>query len=119
MEDQTFSWNEQEGQLAVDVQETPSSIIIQSAIAGSDANTIDIQISSDVVTIRGERKNTQEFTNATIHFQECFWGSFSRSIVLPHQINPNEADATFKNSILTLTLPKTIQETQVKVRNLD
>ena len=69
-----------------------------------------------MVTIRGERKQTREMNDATVHYQECFWGTFSRSIVLPHAVKPEEADATFKDGVLELTIPKSRGEMDVKVR---
>ncbi len=114
MDDQL--WESQEGQLAVDVIETPTEIIIRSAIAGVKTEDIDIHVTSDLVTIRGERERHRERHDATVHFEECFWGSFSRSIVLPAHVQPNEANAQMKNGVLTLTIPKAHGEMQVKVR---
>ncbi|MBT3230970.1 Hsp20/alpha crystallin family protein [Candidatus Uhrbacteria bacterium] len=114
MDDQL--WESQEGQLAVDVLETPSEIIIRSAIAGVKPKDIDINVTSDLVTIRGERERHRERHDTTMHFEECFWGSFSRSIVLPAHVQPNEANADMKNGVLTLTIPKAHAEMQVPVR---
>lgn len=107
-----------EGQLAVDVIETREHIIIRSVIAGIDPEHLDIHITSDLVTIRGTRHEEEIGHDATIHYRECFWGTFSRSIILPHHVKPDEADATFANGVLQLTIPKTIGEMNIKVRNL-
>lgn len=104
-----------EGQLAVDVIETRESIIIRTAVAGVKPENLDINVSNDLVTIRGERKETKDYHEATVHFQECFWGTFSRSVVLPHHVTPNEAKAVIKDGVLTLTIPKTSGEMKIKV----
>lgn len=109
-------WESQEGQLAVDVVETPTEIIIRSAIAGVKPEDIDINVTNDLVTIRGERERHTQRHDATTHFEECFWGSFSRSIVLPAHVQPNEANASMKNGVLTLTIPKAHGEMHVPVR---
>lgn len=114
--DDNFEWESREGQLAVDVVETPEKIIIRSAIAGVKPEELDIHITTDLVTIRGERQQQKERHDETIHFQECFWGTFSRSIVLPAHVKPDEADAVVKNGVLTLTIPKTAGEADIKAR---
>ena len=116
IEKDDFQWQSQEGQLAVDVIETPEKIIIRSAIAGVKPEDLDVHITNDLVTIRGERQTQKERHDETIHFQECFWGTFSRSIVLPAHVKPDEADAVVKNGVLTVTTPKTAGEANIKVR---
>ncbi len=109
-----------EGQLAVDVVEEEKQIIIRSAIAGVDSKELDVSITSDTVTIRGERKiDCKESETATTHIQECHWGGFSRSVVLPAHVNPDKAKATMKNGILTITLPKTKTTSTVEVKEID
>ena len=107
---------QREGQLAVDVMETRDKIIIRTAVAGVTPEDLDVHVTSDLVTIRGERKVEKTAHDATMHYQECFWGAFSRSIVLPHQVNPDEADAVFKDGVLTLTIPKLRGEMNVTIR---
>lgn len=114
--DNFFTPQAREGQLAVDVIETRDSIIIRSAIAGVKPEDLDVNVTNDLVTIRGERQTGQEFHDATTHFEECFWGTFSRSIVLPHHVKPDEAEAVIKDGVLTLTLPKATGEVKVDVR---
>ena len=111
-----FVFDTQEGQLAVDVIETPDQIIIRSAIAGVLPDDLDVHVTNDLVTIRGERKDIQEYRQSTVHFQECFWGVFSRSIVLPTHVKADEADAVVKNGVLTLTIPKAHGVMRVSVR---
>lgn len=106
----------EEGQLAVDVLENEREVIIRAAIAGVKNEDLEIHLSHDVVTIRGKRKHEEEQHNATYHFRECFWGEFSRSIILPAQIRPDEAEAIFKNGILTLRLPKMVAPSRLPIR---
>lgn len=105
----------QEGQLAIDVIETNSDIIIQSAIAGISPDDLEINITPDIVTIRGKRKKQHIHHSATIHYEEVFWGTFSRSIILPVNVQPTDAKAHFKDGVLTLTIPKVHGEIQLKI----
>lgn len=108
-----------EGQLAVDVLETDKTIVIRSAIAGIQPEDFDIHVTTDTVTIRGKREAKEEKTGATYHIEECHWGSFSRSVVLPAHVRPDEAEAVLKNGILTITLPKTKIASKVRVTEVD
>lgn len=103
------SWvPEHEGQLSVDVLENERFVFIRSTVAGTRAEDLDVAVTHDTVTIRGHRHHAcAEWEDATFHVQECHWGAFSRSIVLPSHVRPAEADAVLKNGILTITLPKT------------
>lgn len=98
--------SEVEGQLTVDVYQTPSEIVIKSTIAGVIMDDLDISMTNDMVTIRGERKKDEEVPSEDYFHQECYWGSFSRSIILPIEVEADMAKATFKNGILTIRLPK-------------
>lgn len=111
-----FSWDAHEGQLAVDCVETLSDIIIRSAIAGVKQEDLDIHVSEDVVTIRGQRHLDRNPAHSTVHYSECFWGAFSRSIVLPCRVKTDEADAVIKNGILTITIPKAYGDVKLAVR---
>lgn len=95
-----------DGQLAVDVYQTGDSIVIQSTVAGVRPEDIDVSISNDLVTIRGVRHQDQEVADEDFFTQECYWGGFSRSIVLPVDVLSEKADASMKNGILTITIPK-------------
>jgi HSP20 family protein len=111
-----FDFTRTEGQLAVDVIETPDRVIIRSAIAGVSENDLHITINEDMVTIRGERSIASLPLDATIHYEECFWGAFSRSIILPCRIAPDDADASLLNGILTITLNKARGDIRIPVR---
>jgi HSP20 family protein len=97
----------EEGQLSIDVIERPDTIVIRSAIAGLAAKDLDVHVTHDTLTIRGKRHHGhEEQLTDTVHVQECFWGAFSRSILLPARVRADEAEAALKNGILTITLPK-------------
>lgn len=113
-----FDFTKTEGQLAVDVIETPSQITIRSAIAGVSENDLQITINEDMVTIRGERAIAALPLDATVHYEECFWGPFSRSIILPARIQPDEADANLNNGILTISMKKARGDLRIPVRNI-
>lgn len=98
--------SEVEGQLTVDVYQTPSEIVIKSTIAGVIMDDLDISMTNDMVTIHGERKKDEEVPSGDYFHQECYWGPFSRSIILPVEVEADRAIATFKNGILTIRLPK-------------
>lgn len=95
-----------EGQLAVDVYQTDTTIVIQSTLAGVRVEDIDISVNNDMVTIRGLRHHEQEVPSQQYLYQECYWGGFSRSIILPTDVKSEKVSATLKNGILTVVLPK-------------
>lgn len=97
---------EQEGQLTVDVFQDDENIIIQSTIAGVSPDDLDVSITNDMVTIRGERRQQYDADQEDYFYQECYWGTFSRSIILPIEIDADRAEAKIKNGILTIRIPK-------------
>lgn len=107
---------EPEGQLTIDVYQTPTEMIIESAVAGVGPEDIDINVTNDSVTIRGERHREAKVHNDDYLYQECYWGRFSRSVILPQEVDPDEAHATFKNGILTVHLPKIVKQKQKKLK---
>jgi len=95
-----------EGQLTIDVYQTDDAIVIKSTIAGVKPEDLDVAINNDMVTIKGERKNEETVPDGSYYYQECYWGPFSRSILLPVDIISDKAEASLKNGILTIRLPK-------------
>ena len=95
-----------EGQLTIDVYQTDNDIVIKSTIAGVKPEDLDVNINNDMVTIRGERKQEEEVDSENYYYQECYWGAFSRSVILPVEIITEKAEAGMKNGILTIRLPK-------------
>jgi len=98
--------NEAEGQLTIDVYQTDKDIVIKSTIAGVKPENLDVDINSEMVTVKGKRTQEEEVDSESYYYQECYWGPFSRSIVLPVEIVTEKAEATMKNGILTIRLPK-------------
>lgn len=107
-----------EGQLTIDVYQTENDIVIKSTIAGVKPEDLDVSINNDMVTVKGERKNEEIVENGNYYYQECYWGSFSRSVLLPVDVIPEKADASLKNGILTIRLPKadTTRTKKIQVR---
>lgn len=97
---------EEEGQLSVDVYQDDNNVIIKSTIAGVEPEDIDIAFDNDLITIRGKRKRDLAVDEENYFYQECYWGSFSRSIILPVDIKEDKIKATIRNGVLTITLPK-------------
>ncbi len=110
--------DEEEGQLTVDMWQTPNDITIQAIVGGVKPEDLDVSISHDMVTIRGKREKAKEVSGPDYFYQELYWGLFSRSILLPQEIDTDEAEATIKNGLLTIKLPKLdksrIQKLKVK-----
>lgn len=97
---------ESEGQLTIDVYQTPDDIFVESTIAGVEPENLDIDITNESVTIKGERCKEEVIAEEDYLHQECYWGKFSRSVILPQEIDPDKAHAEFKNGILKIKLPK-------------
>lgn len=107
---------EDEGQLAVDIYQTEDDLVIQSAIAGVRSEDLDIIIENDVVTIRGQRKKPCEEGEGCDYFtKECFWGPFSREVILPAEVDSNFAKASMKAGVLVIRLPKILKEKKRKI----
>ena len=97
---------EYEGQLAIDAYQTNEYVIVKAPIAGVKPQDLEISITDEVVTVRGQRHQDVDSTQADYFCQECYWGSFSRSYVLPIQVDADKAQASLKDGILTITIPK-------------
>ena len=97
--------SQDEGHLTVDVFKRGNDIIIQSTIAGTDPNDMDISITKDMVTIKGHRMQEEKTKSSDYYHRELYWGSFSRSIILPADIDSDNSKASIKNGVLTIKLP--------------
>jgi HSP20 family protein len=107
---------EADGQLTVDVYQNNDEIIVQSTVAGVSPDDLDINITSESVTVRGKREKEEKIEEKNYFYQECFWGSFSRSIILPQEIDPERSTAAIKNGILTIRMPKIQRQKAKKVK---
>ena len=107
---------ESEGQLTIDVFQTEDDVVIQSTIAGVSDKDLDISVTNDMVTIKGARTPEQKVKSSDYYYQELYWGAFSRSIILPVDVDADNAKASMKNGILTIRLPKLDKIRTKKIR---
>lgn len=110
--------SQEEGQLTVDVYETPNDIVIKTMVAGVKPEDLDISITREMVTIRGKREEDRTVAGDDYYHKELYWGSFSRTIMLPKEVDIEEAEAVEKYGLLILKLPKLDKhkEARLKVR---
>lgn len=106
----------EEGQLSVDVFREKDELVIRSLVAGVNPTDLDISIHGDLLTIRGKREHSKEISQDDYFYRECYWGSFSRSIVLPHEVSPDSAKASLKNGVLEIRLNIHEHGKKVKVK---
>ena len=107
---------DEEGQLTIDVYQTPTEIVIKSMVSGVKPEDLDISITRDLVTIKGKRE-TERFVKDEDYFhQELYWGSFSRSIVLASEVDVEGAEAVEKHGLLIIRLPKIDKNRQTRLR---
>jgi len=104
----TEEWleEEEEGQLAIDAYQDEDNVVIKAPIAGVNTEDLEIQITDEVVTVKGARKNESESARENYFVQECYWGSFMRSYILPVPVDAAKAEASLRNGILTIKIPK-------------
>lgn len=115
-------WHEdhQEGQLAVDVINTDNNIIVLSTMAGASTSKIEVYVHNDLLTIKGERVMPEdEIGEGNFIHQECYWGRFSRTIVLPVDVKGDSAKAKYDNGILSVTIPKRKIDSKIKIKVVD
>lgn len=108
--------NNEEGQLTIDVYETPDSIIIKSMVAGVKPENLDVNITHEMVTISGGREDEQRVEKQNYFYQELYWGRFSRSILLPKEVDPDEAEAVIRDGVLSIKIPKINKEKVQKLK---
>lgn len=94
-----------EGQLSVDVFRDGGDLVIRSTLAGVTPEDVDISIHGDLLTIRGKREMANEISDDQWFYRECYWGAFSRSIVLPYEVAADSAEASLKNGVLEVRIP--------------
>ncbi len=104
--DATDMVDERDGQLAIDVYQKGNDVIVEAPIAGVNSDDIDIHITNESIIIRGKRHREHTVKDKDYLFQECYWGRFSRSLILPEEIDADRAEATIKNGVLRIVMPK-------------
>ena len=109
-----------EAELAVDVYQTPSEMIVQTMVAGVRPEDIELTIGRDVITIRGKRDENKTIDEENYFTKELYWGKFSRTINLPAEVEPEEVEATEKHGLLTIKMQKVDKERKnsVKVKSI-
>ena len=106
----------EEAQLTIDVYQTPTEIIVKSIVAGVKPDDLQINITRDMVTIKGKREENREVVDDEYFYKELYWGSFSRTVMLPQEVDPEEAEAIEKHGLLIIRLPKLDKEKQTKLK---
>lgn len=118
--DVSSSWldeeSEKDGELTVDVYQTPDMIVVKSMIAGVRPEDLDVTITRDMITIHGKREEERVSDDDDYFVRELYWGSFSRTIQLPEEIDVDEAEAIEKHGLLILKLPKLDRKRQSKLK---
>lgn len=104
---------DQDGELVVDVFETNADFVVSAAIAGVQIKDIDISLEKDMMIIKGSRCDPHDMADKKYFYQECYWGPFSRKIILPENIDIDKADAQMDKGVLTIKIPK--NETKEKI----
>lgn len=108
------NYSKTEGQLLIDVYQTEKTIVIKSAVAGVTPENIKISLHNDLLTIKGVRTSDKEIKDFQYLYRECYWGPFSRSIILPFEVDNRDINAEIENGLLTICLKK-IKSEDIKV----
>ncbi len=110
----------EEGELSVDVYQTQNEIIIEAMVAGVKPEDLHISITRDMVTVRGRRDGNTSVTHDDYFYKELYWGTFTRTILLPHEVEIEEAEAVEKHGLLIVRLPKVdkARQTKLKVKSI-
>jgi HSP20 family protein len=106
---------EEEGELSVDVYQTENEVVLQTMVAGVKPEDLNISITREMVTIKGRRERPGESAATYIH-KELYWGAFSRTIMLPAEVDAEGAEAIERHGLMTLRLPKTDKERVQKIK---
>jgi len=111
---------DEEAELTVDLYQTPSEIVVQTMVAGVHPDNLSISITRDTIIIRGKREENQSIQEDDYFAKELYWGAFSRTISLPEEVDPEEAEAIEKHGLLIIKLPKINKnkETKLKVKSI-
>jgi HSP20 family protein len=109
---------EDEGQLAVDVYQTDDALVLVAPIAGVAEANLEVAITDEIVSIRGTRSQENQVPPDNYFVQECYWGSFSRSYVLPVAIDPDNAAASLRDGILTIRIPR-VEKSKTRVLKIN
>lgn len=111
---------DEEGQLTVDIYQTPTDIVVQTMVAGVRPEDLSITITRDMITIKGRREENKTINNDDFFVRELYWGAFSRTILLPQEVEPEDAEAIERHGLLVVRLPKIdkSRKTTLKIKSL-
>lgn len=110
-----------EAKLSIDLYETDDNLVIQSTIAGVKADDLNIAVENGMLSIRGSRKKPEESSSLQKKYlyQECYWGAFSKKIILPEEVDPSQVQATIKEGVLTISIPKVKRKEKRKIEIIE
>lgn len=114
--EETWMPEDVEGQLSVDVFQTDEAIVVKSTIAGVHPDDLELFLNRDMLTIRGERVHEEKVSDKDFFLKECYWGKFSRTIILPSDVKADETQASLKDGVLTILLPKAEHSRTIPVK---
>lgn len=114
--EETWMKDEVEGELSIDVFQTDDAIVVKSTIAGVHPDDLELFLNRDMLTIRGERAHEEKVNDKDFFLRECYWGKFSRTIILPSDVKADETKATLKDGVLTIVLPKAEHSREIPVK---
>ena len=120
VEEETDEPEMEEGELSVDVYQTGTEIIIEAMVAGVKPEDLHLSITRDMVTIKGRRDGNTQVNHDDYFYKELYWGTFTRTILLPHEVEIEEAEAVEKHGLLIIRLPKVdkARQTKLKVKSI-
>ena len=120
-ENQKWISSDSEARLSIDLYETEQDIVIQSTIAGVKAKDLDISIEDEMLTIKGKRQKQEheDSSEKKYLYQECYWGAFTRKIMLPEEVDALKIKAVIEEGVLTLRIPKIKKEEKKKIKILE
>ena len=107
--------HEVDGELLLDVYQDADNLYVRSTVAGVRPDDLEVSIHDDMLTIRGTRRRDETVSRDDYFFQECYWGSFSRSIILPLDVQADAVSAALRDGVLTVTLPKAERRKKISI----
>ena len=113
--EQQLNTDEEEGQLSIDVYQTNDELVVSSTVAGVTLDDLEILVHGDMLIIRGKRLPPEPINPEQYLYRECYWGPFSRTIVLPRDIDASKIKASLKNGLLIIKMPRAHSESFKKV----
>ncbi|MBI2415543.1 MAG: Hsp20/alpha crystallin family protein [Candidatus Kerfeldbacteria bacterium] len=111
-----------DGQLAVDVFQDDTNLYVKAIVGGSRPEDIEVHLNNDLLTIKGKRVHSEtEMLPEQYYIQECYWGGFSRSIILPVDVLNDQVEANIVDGVLSIRLPKSKRpkNTRIPIKQLD